>query len=252
MFIRLWTVYIGLALAGAVALSANGSEGPGSKRLVPGELLASISPEPGTTIQDTNPVFKFHIDVVKGEDGVNIVKKKTAVQPVVEVRDKNNLPVSGAVVIFTAPGNGASAVFSNGSRSLTMITDSAGRASVAGMKPVGTGAFKLGVSASFHGQIATATVAQTNFATAAAASAAGASTAATSGGAAGGAAAGGVATGAASGAGLSAGVIGAIVGGVAAAAAGAAVAVTHSGGSKPPSSISIGLGTGAPVVGAPH
>src|ERR1700741_3124482 len=82
------------------------------------------------------------IVVVAGEDGVNIVKKKTAVQPVVEVRDRNNVPVSGVVVNFTTPNSGASAVFSNGGHTLSLVTNSAGRVAVTGMQPVGTGPFQ--------------------------------------------------------------------------------------------------------------
>jgi hypothetical protein len=177
------------------------------------------------------------IVVLEGEDGVNIVKKKSAVRPVVEVRDRNNLPVAGASVIFLAPNSGPSAVF-HGTRSLTVMTDSAGRATVSGMKPVGTGGFKLQVKASFHGQTGTTSITQTNYLTAAAASSAGA-------GAAGGAVAGGTA------AGLSVGVIAGIVGGAAAAAAIGAVVATRGGTKNPAAAGTIGLG-GGPTIGPPH
>lgn len=174
------------------------------------------------------------IVVVAGEDGVNIVKRKTAVQPVVEVRDKNNVPVSGIIVNFTTPNEGASAVFSNGSRTLSLVTDSTGRVTVTGMHPVSGGAFHITVTASVQGNVvATATIAQVNFLTAAAA-----------------AAAGGAAAGTGTAAGVSAGVIGGIVGGVAAAAAITAVIVTHLGSSKP--AATIGVASGTSTVGAPH
>ena len=38
--------------------------------------------------------------VIEGEDAVNIIQQKNAVAPVVEVRDRNDQPVSGAVVRF--------------------------------------------------------------------------------------------------------------------------------------------------------
>ena len=47
------------------------------------------------------------IVVIDGEDGVNIVRKGTAVAPVVEVRDRNNLPVAGALVTFLGLPEGA-------------------------------------------------------------------------------------------------------------------------------------------------
>jgi hypothetical protein len=115
---------------------------------------------------------ELHVLVLEGEDGINIVKKKTAVKPVVEVRDRNNLPVAGAAVTFASPRQGAGAVFLNGSRSVTLITDSTGRVAIAAMKPVGTGSFKMSVSASFQGHVASATIAQTNYATIAAAASA--------------------------------------------------------------------------------
>lgn len=117
-------------------------------------------------------VSDLKIVVLEGEEGVNILKKKTAVMPVVEVRDKNNLPVGGATVIFAVPRSGASAVFPNGARSVTVMTDNAGRATVTSMKPVGTGSFKIDVTASHpnHGST-TAQIGQTNVLTALAANA---------------------------------------------------------------------------------
>lgn len=132
----------------------------------------------GVTVSNPAPalgqeaVSDLKIVVLEGEEGVNILKKKTAVMPVVEVRDKNNLPVSGASVIFAVPRSGASAVFPNGARSITVMTDNAGRATVTSMKPVGTGSFKIDVTASHpnHGST-TAQIGQTNVLTALAASA---------------------------------------------------------------------------------
>ncbi len=115
------------------------------------------------------------IIVISGEDAVNIVKKKTAVQPVVEVRDKNDLPVAGIAVTFSTPSYSPSATFLDGSHSFTVVTNSAGRATVTGMKPVGTGSFKISVSATGAGAAGAAVIAQSNALTAAG-TAAGAST----------------------------------------------------------------------------
>ena len=46
------------------------------------------------------------IVVLEGEGAVNIIQQKTAVRPLVEVRDRNNLPVAGASVTFTIGGGG--------------------------------------------------------------------------------------------------------------------------------------------------
>jgi hypothetical protein len=166
-----------------------------------------------------NPISsELHITVLEGEDGANILKTKMAVKPVVEVRDKNNLPVAGVSVVFTAPGSGPRVVFSNGSNTFMTTTNASGRAQVSFSRPIGRGHFSINVSANAQGHVFTAAISQTNFATAAAAAGAG-------GAAAGGAAAG--AGGAAAAAGISGAVIGGIVAAAAAVAVGLAVGLTR-------------------------
>jgi hypothetical protein len=67
-----------------------------SNRLVAAVLVASMTVAAGLRAQDD--VLK--IVVIEGEGGVNIIDKKTAVRPVVEVRDRNDLPVAGVAVRF--------------------------------------------------------------------------------------------------------------------------------------------------------
>lgn len=179
---------------------------------------------------------RLTIKVLEGEDGVNIIQKNTAVKPVVEVRDRNNLPVAGATVVFILPDSGPSAAFADGSRVLTVRTNSAGRASASSMHPVGMGAFNIGVTASLENQVVTATIAQTNFATIAAANAATASGAVPSGAS--------IATGRGFlGLGISTAVVGAIAAGAAAAVT---VAVVKKGPPAPKGTIGVG---GGPVFG---
>jgi hypothetical protein len=145
------------------------------------------------------------------------------VAPVVEVRDRNDLPIAGVPVTF-AIGGSKSATFAGGLQQITVTTNAAGRAAVTGLNPLGPGAYQINVTAAYQGQTAAATITQTNFTTAAQAAQAGrtAGQAAQSGGTGGGA--GGGATGAAAGGaggaaasgGLSALAIGGIVGGAAA------------------------------------
>ncbi len=171
------------------------------------------------------------IVVVEGEAGVNIIQQKTAVKPIVEVRDRNNQPVAGVIVTFSIEG-GKAATF-GGSSTLTIATNAAGRAAVSSLTPNIAGTFQIQVSAAFQGQVATATIAQTNVMTAAQAAAASAATGTSSsagsgagggGGGAGGAGSAGSASGAAgAGGGLSATTI-AVAG---AAVAGGAVAATQ-------------------------
>jgi len=198
-------------------------------------LLPSIwQPQEAVPAPDLS---ELKINVVAGEDGVNIVKKKTAVQPVVEVRDKNNTPVSGVVINFTSPNSGPTVLFSNGGHTLSLVTNSAGRAAVSGMQPAGTGAFHLSVTASLQGHVvASTTIAQTNFLNAAAVASAGG-------------------TGAGAGGGLSTTAIVAIVAGVAAAAAvGIGVGLSGKGGSSAAAGTVSGTisGPGSASVGGPH
>jgi hypothetical protein len=181
-------------------------------------------------------VAALRVVVIEGEDAVNIIQQKTAVRPIVEVRDRNDLPVAGALVTFSIPG-GASTF--GGAATLTVATNAAGQAAVTGLTPSVAGAFQIQVSAAFQGQIATATIAQTNVLTAAQAVAAGAATGTSgSAGSAGGGAGG--AGGGAGGAGGASGAGGAAAGGAglstttlvvagAAVAAGGAVAATQLG-----------------------
>jgi hypothetical protein len=63
------------------------------------------------------PSSGLRIVVIDGEDAVNVVQQQTAAAPVVEVRDRNNQPVSGVVVKFAI--RSGRAMFS-GARSLAV------------------------------------------------------------------------------------------------------------------------------------
>lgn len=204
--------------------------------LSPGELLYPVIREPGVPRQEGSVGLGLHILVIEGEDGVNIIKKKTAVRPVVEVRDRNNLPVAGALVTFSSPDSGPSVTFLNGSHSVTAVTEANGRAAVQGLKPLNTGQFQIKVSVSYREQAAAATITMTNVLTAAEAAGLG----------------GGAAVGAASGGGgMSGATIAIIVGVAAAAAVGISVGLLNHGGAAASSSATIGVG-GTGSVGAPH
>ena len=158
------------------------------------------------------------IVVIEGEDGVNIIQQKTAVRPIVEVRDRNNLPVPGAIVTFSIEG-GTAASF-GGASTVTVATNAAGQAAVTSLTPSAAGAFQIQVSAAFQGQVASATIAQTNVMTAAQAAAA--SAAGGSGGAGSGSAGGSAGAAGGAGGGLSATTVAVVGAGI----AGGALAAT--------------------------
>jgi hypothetical protein len=125
--------------------------------------------QPGTLATDADNDAPgdsgFHLVVISGNDGINVLKKKMTVRPVVQVLDGSDHPVAGAVVIFTAPSSGASVRFDGDTRSAMLVSGSDGRVTVAGLTAVNTGSFVYRIRAVYQEQEATATVAQTNVAT---------------------------------------------------------------------------------------
>jgi hypothetical protein len=118
---------------------------------------------------------KLNIVIVEGEGAINNIRQRVAREPIVQVEDENRRPVAGAIVTFFLPNQGPSGVFPDGSRTLTVTTDSQGQAVARGIQPNNIqGKFEIRVSASSAGQTATAVIAQTNLLTAAAGAAAGA------------------------------------------------------------------------------
>lgn len=144
-----------------------------SARVVAVLLAAAMGSGAGAAPQaPAAPRARLRIAVIAGEDAVNIIQQRTAVAPIVEVRDENDQPIAGALVAFVVRG-GRNARFTGNARTLSVTTDASGRATSTDLTPTGTGAVVIDVTARFQGQTATTTVTQTNFATAAQASAAG-------------------------------------------------------------------------------
>src|SRR5262245_29968406 len=78
--------------------------------------------------QDQPAPQKLQLVIVDGEGAINNIRQRIAREPIVEVRDENDKPLAGAAVVFTLPNSGASGVFPNGSKILTVVTDDTGRA----------------------------------------------------------------------------------------------------------------------------
>src|SRR5262245_28391328 len=104
------------------------------------------------------------IVILAGDDAVNVVSQRTAVPPIVEVRDRNDHPVAGAVVVFRSDGH---VTFANGARSVTLTTNANGRVTVASESPARTGNSQIEVRASFEGRSVSSIIRQTNVQTAA-------------------------------------------------------------------------------------
>jgi hypothetical protein len=129
------------------------------------KLLGSLLVLQGAAPAQVQPIVapKLRIVVLAGEDGLNDIQQGTAVTPSVRVEDESGRPIAGAVVVFTAPDTGPSAVFSDGTRSLLVHTDARGEATARGLRPSASeGPFQLRVDATYRGGRTTAMIRQTN------------------------------------------------------------------------------------------
>lgn len=103
------------------------------------------------------------ITILDGDNAINNVRQRTAREPIVQVEDENHNRVPGAVVVFTAPNQGAGGAFLNGARTLTVTTDNQGRAIAQGFRPNNVaGKFELRVNASYQGKTGHAVIQQEN------------------------------------------------------------------------------------------
>lgn len=108
---------------------------------------------------------RLFINIVEGEGTLNNIKQRVNREPIVQVEDENHKPIAGAAVIFFLPSSGASGTFANGTQTLTVTTDSLGRAAATGIRPNRTvGKFQIRVTASANGQSASAIITQSNIA----------------------------------------------------------------------------------------
>lgn len=104
----------------------------------------------------------LNIRIIEGQGAINNVRTRTARVPVIEVRDAQNRPISGASVTFQTPFAGPGAAFGS-ERVLMTQTDSDGRAAGLGLVPNGVpGPFDIHVTASFNSQVVSASIRQIN------------------------------------------------------------------------------------------
>jgi hypothetical protein len=109
---------------------------------------------------------QLKIVILEGDRAVNDIRKRTAREPVVEIRDANERPVTGAAVTFLLPESGPSGILPNGSRIVSTVSDEKGQAAAIGLRPNNVaGEFQIRVTASHQGQTASATLTQTNVGT---------------------------------------------------------------------------------------
>lgn len=103
------------------------------------------------------------IVVLQGEGAKNNIRTKTAVAPVVEVRDEADKPVANAEVVFQLPSTGASGSFNGWMRTQTVRTNAQGQATVNGYAPNDEeGRFNIKVTATSRTGAGNGIIAQAN------------------------------------------------------------------------------------------
>src|ERR1700678_749766 len=127
-------------------------------------VLAVLISFPATYIAEAkNAGPALNIVIVEGDGAINNIRQRTAREPIVQVEDENHKPVAGAAVIFALPGQGAGGTFAGGAHTLSVVTDSQGRAVARGFHPnTVQGQYQIHVTVSNNGQTANATISQSN------------------------------------------------------------------------------------------
>ena len=104
---------------------------------------------------------ELNIVVAEGEGAINNVRQRAAREPVVRVEDENHKPIAGAAVVFTLPTEGATGEFSNGAKSLTIMTDGQGRATAQSLRMNQVaGKIPIHVNVSYRGLTARTSITQ--------------------------------------------------------------------------------------------
>src|SRR5436305_1494698 len=126
-------------------------------------LALLLAPASVTLAQQPPLAPMLNIVIVEGDGAINNIKQRTSRETIVEVQDENHRPVAGAAVVFLLPGDGPGGAFAGGSKSVTLTTNTAGRATMPTMQPNQvTGQFQIRVNVSSQGRTASTTIGQSN------------------------------------------------------------------------------------------
>lgn len=127
-------------------------------------LAATTAAPPGLWAQpEPRQTGTLRIYVLQGNNVINNTSTRAATSPVVEIRDEDDFPVSGATVTFELPASGPGATFEGGRLSYSNVSDSRGQASAAMMSAnQAEGQFVIKVTAQFGELSGMTTIRQTN------------------------------------------------------------------------------------------
>ena len=114
------------------------------------------------TAQSAQPGSLF-IKIIDGEGALNDIRARTAREPIVEVDDQNHKPVAGALVLFSLDKSGSSYASFAGMPSVSVETDTAGRAVGTGFQITGRkGTYNIRVQAKYGALIAMSAILESN------------------------------------------------------------------------------------------
>jgi len=113
---------------------------------------ASIEPAPAA----------LAVVVLEGNNAINSIPLLRSNAPIVEIRDENDFPVEGAVVVFTMPEQGPSGTFAGGQKVFSTRSDSHGQAAAPLFTPVAAGKFEIKVTATAGSRKGAIVIGQTN------------------------------------------------------------------------------------------
>jgi hypothetical protein len=130
--------------------------------LLPLQAVAQSANPPATANQAAGRGPGLKIYVLQGSGAVNFIPDQHATTPVIEVRDANELPVSGATVEFHLPEGGAGGVFLNGQHNLTAVTNVSGQAEAPFNVAPTPGQFEIQVTAKLDTRTAAVIIYQLN------------------------------------------------------------------------------------------
>lgn len=116
-------------------------------------LLSSASAQ-------TSPI---KIVIQEGQGAINNIQQHRAKEPVIQVLHEDGEPVADATVVFQLPDDGPGGLFADDAKMLSVQTDDKGQALAHGLRPNQiAGKFQIRVTASYHGETASALVSQIN------------------------------------------------------------------------------------------
>jgi hypothetical protein len=109
-----------------------------------------------------NVPARIDIVIVEGEGVTSNIRQTVSHDPVVRIEDDDHRPVGGVAVVFALPVSGTSGEFTNGSKTLTIVTDNGGLATAHGLKVNDVpGKLQIYVTAAYHGLRARTLINQT-------------------------------------------------------------------------------------------